>query len=128
VVLLFAVLPGFVEELAFRGLVFGVLRERLGVGLSLALQAGLFALVHGSAFRVAPTLALGLVLGLLAARTRGLVAGMIAHAASNAVVLAVDRLQPALLESPGPAVLVAFAVFALGLTLSGARPSDDASR
>jgi sodium transport system permease protein len=127
VVLLFALLPGFVEELAFRGLVFGVLRERLGVGLSLALQAGLFALVHGSAFRIAPTLALGLVLGLLAARTRGLAAGMIAHAASNAVVLAADRLQPELLEAPGPAVLVAFVVFALGLTLSAPR-RDDASR
>jgi membrane protease YdiL (CAAX protease family) len=90
--LLLTLLPALCEEVLFRGSVLGLLRLRLPTWAAVLLQALAFALLHGMALRVAPTLALGLVLGLLRVRTGSLWPGVLVHALHNAVLLVVPML------------------------------------
>jgi membrane protease YdiL (CAAX protease family) len=61
--LAFTVTP-FAEELFFRGMVYGALRERLGVGWGLIFQAAIFALMHDlEPLKLVVIFVLGLVLG-----------------------------------------------------------------
>jgi membrane protease YdiL (CAAX protease family) len=74
------------EELLFRGIMLGSLRE-IGRGPAVFISAGLFALVHvgGVPWQVLPALAfLGVVLGLLFEKTGVLWPNIFAHAAFNA--------------------------------------------
>lgn len=82
--LLFTAGP-FVEELAFRGLVFAALRKAgARPWLAIAISAALFALLHFEPSRVALLLAAGVVFGILRQRTGALGAPIIAHALLNA--------------------------------------------
>jgi len=73
-----------IEEMTFRGLLYGTLRTRLGVRSAALLSAGIFALPHG--YAVAGSLSV-LVSGILWAvayeRTRSLLPGLLAHSANN---------------------------------------------
>ncbi len=73
-----------IEELTFRGLLYGTLRTRLGVWPSALSSAALFALPHG--YAAAGSLSV-LVSGVLWAwayeRTRSLLPGLLAHSANN---------------------------------------------
>ncbi len=74
-----------VEELAFRGLVFGVVRKRgASVLWTVVISAVAFALVHAEPTRIPVLLAIGLVLGAVRARTGSTGASMVAHAVVNA--------------------------------------------
>ena len=82
--LLFTAGP-FVEELAFRGLVFASLRKAgAPPWLAIVISAALFALLHFEPSRIALLLAAGLVFGILRQRTGALGAPIIAHALLNA--------------------------------------------
>jgi sodium transport system permease protein len=87
----FAVLPAICEELFFRGFIqtglAGAFRGRGAETRAVVLTAALFALFHIYPEKWLPTFLMGLVLGLLAARTGSIVPGMIAHVLNN--VLAV---------------------------------------
>ena len=73
-----------VEEVAFRGLAFAALRKRgLSSWLTVLLSAGIFALFHFEPVRLPLLLALGLVLGILRARTRVLGPCIVAHMVQN---------------------------------------------
>jgi uncharacterized protein len=73
-----------VEELTFRGLLYGTLRTRLGPGASAALSAIVFALPHGYAVSgSASVLVSGLLWALAYERTRSLWPGLLAHSANN---------------------------------------------
>lgn len=127
-----AIVPAVAEELAFRGVVLGALRRRMQLPGALVLQALLFALLHGSLFRLLPTFCLGLLLGLLAARTRSLWPAMLAHALNNTILVVLDRTAPsvvAALGTPTPwalagagAVVVALYAAIDGLTWRTSRP------
>ncbi|MCB9687923.1 MAG: CPBP family intramembrane metalloprotease [Alphaproteobacteria bacterium] len=84
-VLAFAVLPGLCEELLFRGALLGLTRRSLGPFARVLANAGLFALMHLSVHRLAPTGALGLILATLAVRSGSLWPGVVMHAVSNAI-------------------------------------------
>ena len=82
--LLFTAGP-FVEELAFRGLVFASLRKAgARPWLAIVVSAALFALLHVEPSRVPLLLAAGIVFGILRHRTGALGAPIIAHALLNA--------------------------------------------
>jgi len=73
-----------VEELTFRGLLYGTLRTRLAVGPAAAISAVLFAVPHG--YAAAGTLSVlmsGVLWALAYERTRSLLPGLIAHAVNN---------------------------------------------
>lgn len=86
--LLLAVLAGpAAEEIFFRGLLYGWLRRRTGVGRALLLTAFLFACLHTAAVSFLPTFALGLLFGWVYEKTGSLVAPVAIHMLHNAGML-----------------------------------------
>lgn len=89
VLILFALLVIFgapiVEELAFRGLLFGsLMKANLGEPISVALSAFVFALFHFELSRILILFAIGLVLGEVRRRTGSTLATMVTHFVVNA--------------------------------------------
>jgi membrane protease YdiL (CAAX protease family) len=83
--LLIAVGAPFVEEISFRGLVWGAVAKRGWSPWLATVIAGVpFALLHVEPLRVAPLLAAGLVLGTIR-QFGGLGAAMLAHAVVNVI-------------------------------------------
>jgi membrane protease YdiL (CAAX protease family) len=88
-----AVIAPVVEEIVFRGFIYGGLRPRLGVTLSVLLSAAVFALAHslsvgGSILLLGPSLFLaGVALALVYERSRSLVPGMVMHASFNLIAV-----------------------------------------
>ncbi len=124
-----AVAPAVAEELAFRGVVLGLLRRRLAPLAAVGLSAVLFGLLHGSVFRLLPTTALGLVLGLLALRTGSIWPGVVAHALTNGIAVSLQtRAPPELLERlsrPSAWALLGLVVLAAGAAVvSAVTPGD----
>lgn len=75
------------EELAFRGLLFGVLRRRFQWMPAAAISAGIFALAHGyGLIGFTSVFWSGLIWAWIYERTGSLLPGMIAHAANNLLV------------------------------------------
>jgi membrane protease YdiL (CAAX protease family) len=88
-VLLIVFAAAFAEELCFRGMLFGGLRERLSK-LPAALVAGtVFGLLHAftGISAVPPLIALGFIFCLLYERTGSIVPGMLLHALNNSIAL-----------------------------------------
>jgi membrane protease YdiL (CAAX protease family) len=84
------------EEVLFRGLLYGTLRLRFGPGPATLVSAGLFALAHGyGAVGFASVLMSGVLWAVAYERTRSLLPGILAHAINNvqatAIVLATLR-------------------------------------
>jgi membrane protease YdiL (CAAX protease family) len=86
--LLFAVLAPLYEELVFRCCVLGGLTRHLSFGWANLIQALLFAAAHGDPPRFLFYFAMGLGLGWLVKRTRGLAAPLLLHALNNAYAVA----------------------------------------
>ncbi|HKA92140.1 MAG TPA: CPBP family intramembrane glutamic endopeptidase [Haliangiales bacterium] len=89
-VLFVCVSPPIVEELAFRGVIFGLLRRHLAGWEALLLSAFAFAILHLSVPTLVTHLPLGLYFGWLRARGGSLWPGMLAHALHNGWVVAQD--------------------------------------
>lgn len=88
-VLLIVIAAPIVEELCFRGLLFGGLRERLPK-LAAALAAGVvFGLLHAftGISAVPPLIALGFIFCLLYEKTGSIVPGILLHLLNNSVAL-----------------------------------------
>lgn len=119
--LLLCLIPGIVEEFAFRGVLMGSLAERRGWGPSGALFASalVFGMFHFLYFRIVPTAFIGLLAGMAVLRSGSLFTGMIWHASSNAFALLAARqaFDPGGLPAWGHAAAVV--VVAGGLLLMG---------
>ena len=87
-VLLVAIAAPLVEELAFRGVILGVLGGLLGDWGAIGVSAALFAVFHFSLWMFVPTLVLGLALGWLARSRRSLVPAIALHVLYNAAAVA----------------------------------------
>lgn len=86
-----ALLPGLCEEVLFRGAIMGVL-ERRGTRYAVAVTAVLFGVYHLSPPNVVPAIFLGLVFGMLVARTGSLLPAILAHTGSNATAIVAGQL------------------------------------
>ena len=84
-VLVLVALGPLVEEMVFRGLLFGALAPRIGVLLGGLVSALLFGLAHGDPVLFPSLAALGFVNALLYARTANLTAAVVLHGLSNAL-------------------------------------------
>lgn len=80
-----AVLAPVVEELGFRGLLYGYMRGRTGIVLSVIVSALIFAVLH---IVIPPLFVMGAVLAVLAERYRSIIPGIVLHATNNALVVA----------------------------------------
>lgn len=83
------VLAPVVEELAFRGLLYRWLRERVGVPAGMAGSALAFSVLHGIAGLIPAIAVLGLILAWAYERTGSIWAPVIVHGVYNAVVTTV---------------------------------------
>jgi membrane protease YdiL (CAAX protease family) len=86
-----AVLPALAEEIVFRGVLARALAARLGATVAIAISAATFALYHLFPPQVVSTFVLGLVLGLLAVRSRSIVPSIIVHVLNNTVAIVLAR-------------------------------------
>jgi hypothetical protein len=75
------------EEVYFRGVVYGGLRHRYGVGWALAGSSLFFAVVHQQIIHFLPIAILGLVFALLYQRTQSLIPPITVHAVNNVVAV-----------------------------------------
>ncbi|MFO0928262.1 MAG: CPBP family glutamic-type intramembrane protease [Gemmataceae bacterium] len=99
-----AVLPAVLEELFFRGYLLAALLgdEKRHPGRAVVVSAALFALFHLlvtdslAIERFVPSLALGLVLGLLAVRSGSVLPGIVLHLTHNALLVLLGYYQPEL--------------------------------
>ncbi len=83
----YVVIAPVFEELAFRGLLFGVLRRRYQWLPAAAISAGIFAVAHGyGLIGFTSVFWSGLIWAWIYERTGSLLPGMIAHAANNLLV------------------------------------------
>ena len=111
-----AIVPGFVEELLFRGV---ILKNMLPFGRTTAVigSALLFGLMHQNPGQFFYTTVAGLVLGYIYVHTRSLWCTVIIHMCNNflAIVYTMlgERLSPAVY--PVAVLLIELMVFALGL-------------
>ena len=78
-----------VEELFYRGFLLRSIERRYGTRVGIGASATLFALAHFEAIQFPALLVFGLVLGYLAVRYNRLGPGIFAHAAFNAVTMAI---------------------------------------
>jgi membrane protease YdiL (CAAX protease family) len=79
------IIAPIVEEIVFRGLLFGALASRLGILASALITALLFGAVHGDLLFFPAIAALGLVTALAYAATGNLWVAIILHALNNAL-------------------------------------------
>lgn len=112
-----AIVPGFVEELLFRGV---ILKNMLPFGRTTAVigSALLFGLMHQNPGQFFYTTVAGLVLGYIYVHTRSLWCTVIIHMCNNflAIVYTIlgERLSPSVY--PVAVLLIELTVFLLGLT------------
>ena len=97
-VLLAVVLAPVVEEMVFRGLLFGWLRERCGAAAGAVLSSIAFALVHASLTAVVALFLVALLLCAIHVRTRSLYPCMLYHSLLNAQTLLLIAFGPESLE------------------------------
>ena len=88
----YALLPGIVEELVFRGWILGSLRP-FGERRALVLSALIFGLMHGNLTQLPFALLLGLLFGFLYLRTGRLWVGMVIHMLNNALSVVLDYIN-----------------------------------
>ena len=92
-----SLVPGIAEEIFFRGLVQRSLTARLGAPLGIGLASLLFGAFHVDPPQAIGAAVLGVALGFIVWRTKSVVPAIVAHAANNALALALARqpLEPA---------------------------------
>lgn len=123
VFLVLAILPALAEELYFRGLLMGLLRDIKLSGFWLVLiPALLFAMMHLQFYYLLPLLFMGALLGYVFYRTKNLWVSMYMHLLNNGMIVLITLnnkkgLTSIDLESNPPAWLsmIGIVIFALGL-------------
>lgn len=90
-ILAVGILPGFFEELGFRGWMQSLWRETISPGRAIVLSASFFALVHLSPISLGWLLPMGLWLGWLRERSGSIWPGVVAHMGHNTAIVLVLR-------------------------------------
>ncbi|HUQ12318.1 MAG TPA: CPBP family intramembrane glutamic endopeptidase [Steroidobacteraceae bacterium] len=90
---LYSLAPAVFEEIAFRGVIFGRLRQVLGDREGWLVQAAFFSVLHLSPVIFPTHFAMGLIFGWLRMRTGSLLPGMVLHAAWNAANIVLELYQ-----------------------------------
>jgi membrane protease YdiL (CAAX protease family) len=88
-----ALSPAVCEEALFRGPILRGLRTRLGPTGAVLITGALFGLFHLDLYRLIPTTALGILLGMLALKSGSIVPAVIAHFCNNAVLVTLATLN-----------------------------------
>ncbi len=117
IMLMLALTPGIVEEMAFRGLLLHGLHRRLRP-LVLILVVGLiFGLFHQALFRIIPTAYLGVVLTTVAVLSGSIFPCMLLHAGNNAFAFILYRYGVEIENWPPELLLLNIPVFVFAIYL-----------
>jgi uncharacterized protein len=84
--LLIALIGPFVEEVFFRGFLYGAFRKTVGTLKAVLLSSFLFAFLHASLLGFAPIMVLGVLFAYLRERTGSLIPSITAHIVHNSVL------------------------------------------
>lgn len=84
-----AIVPALVEEFAYRGIVFGVLKP-FGEGFAIFGSAAAFGLLHGNFEQIPFAFLVGLVLGFIRVKTGSILICMAVHATNNLVAVLIS--------------------------------------
>lgn len=114
-----ALLPGFGEEIFFRGLLQRGFARRVGQPLAIALAALLFALFHGDLVHGAGALFLGLYLGAVAAVSGGTRSPIACHVLNNVAAVAGIAFPMPGLQSTPPLLSTLLGVILAAAALAG---------
>ncbi|MFO1476394.1 MAG: ABC transporter permease subunit [Verrucomicrobiota bacterium] len=87
----FALMPGFFEEITFRGVLLYGLRRRLRPGARVVVVGLAFGLFHMALFRLVPTAFLGMLFAAVTLLTGSIFPAMAWHAGSNLTSLIAER-------------------------------------
>jgi membrane protease YdiL (CAAX protease family) len=90
-ILLIAVQPAVIEELAFRGMILGWLHPVVGATQAMLVSAAMFAILHLSGPSIPHLFVLGLALAWLRGASHSLYPGMIVHFTHNLLCLVDER-------------------------------------
>jgi sodium transport system permease protein len=91
VLLVLAVFPAICEELAFRGFIFCGLKHQNGTLRAILISSIFFGFSHGLLQQSIAATVMGLVLGVIAWKTGGVVCGMAFHVTHNALSTSMPR-------------------------------------
>ncbi len=81
------ILAPIAEEIAFRGLFFGWLRQRLGFGAAAIVSASFFAVLHGVVLLIPALMAVGLALAWIAERSGSIWPAIVTHGVFNSFMI-----------------------------------------
>jgi len=112
-----ALLPGLFEEFLFRGVLLGMVRERLGTRTRWVVVNLGFALIHLSYFRFFPVFCIGLLVTAAAMRSRSTWSAVVVHGTYNATLLTAASYGAGELPEMGlvPSIALTAALSALSL-------------
>jgi len=82
-----AIATPFLEELVFRGIVYGRIRASLSAGVSIVLSAVLFGIIHFNVVQFLYAFLLGLILSLLVEVYKEVYVAVIGHMAANLIAV-----------------------------------------
>jgi sodium transport system permease protein len=117
IVLFLCVMPGFFEELTFRGVLLHGLSRRMHP-VAVAVVVGLvFGVFHVSVFRLAPTAFLGVVFAAVTLMTGSIYPAMVWHAVNNGIALLAARAGADLYTLPAGLFLAAVLLMAAAFWL-----------
>ena len=117
IMLMLAVTPGIVEEMAFRGLLLHGLHRRLRPLVLILVVGVLFGLFHQALFRIIPTAYLGMVLTTVAVLTGSIFPCMLLHAGNNAFAFLLYRYGVEIENWPPELLLLNIPVFIFSIYL-----------
>ena len=100
--LLFAVLPGVCEEIAFRGPLLYGLRRRFSMPVLAVVVGLIFGFFHFSLSRILTTGVLGIAITAVALLTGSIFPGMVLHLGNNALALLLAHYELPIDQLPGP--------------------------
>ena len=85
-ILVYGIFIPYVEEMLFRGIIFGRVREKIGRAAAVLLSAALFAVMHGSLSGAVYAFIMGCVFSLAYEFLRWIAVPYLCHAAANIVI------------------------------------------
>ena len=99
ILLVFAVAPAIIEELAFRGFILSGMESLRNKWQAIILTSILFGVAHGIIQQTMITFVVGVVLGIIAVQTRSLIPCVLFHAVHNSMAVLLSTLKAPIVEA-----------------------------
>lgn len=107
-----AVMPAFVEEFMFRGIILNKLRQ-FGDGFAVLVSSILFGLIHGNLVQIPFAFVVGLALGFIVVKTNSIIPSMIVHFTVNATSVLVSIFEQSIDNNTINLIFSSFLLFIL---------------